>query len=618
MADLLGIGASGVRAYQTALGVVGGNIANATTPGYTRRDVRMNETSAATATTIFGTDRAVSGGVTIGGVTRAWDSFRAAAMRTASADVASSETSVTYLARVEQALGGSGIGTNLTAFFNKAKALAADPTGTAPRIAYLSAAAGTADAFNATAASLGAIADDLDADTRNTVTSLNGLTANLAKVNLAMASARPGTSAAASIADQRDQIIDQISSLAAIDVSYDARGVATVRLNQANGPMLVSGGSAGLVAAETSGTGLTTFTLAFGGKSEQLAVSGGALAGLADASLRVADARGALDGIANSFAAAVNANQAQGVDLAGKPGAAMFAAGYATTSTIPGSSGAASISASVAPGASPFAGGYTAVWQPMTGDWKLARTDGSSAVSGTGTLVLDGVSVTLGGAPEAGDGFNVDVGSGAAGLTFVGIQPSQAAAAGRWTVDAPITNTGTGSVTVVPSSASGLPALGSYALNYANGIVTITDPANGQVLASQAYEAGMAIAGAGFTLTLAGQMKDGDSFSLTPTRANSRDNGNLLALESARGSGEFEAGVESITQRNAATLAARQSLAQAQGAIRDNAVAARDEQSGVNLDEEAVALMKYQQAYQASSRIIQMARETFQNILDVV
>ena len=66
---------------------------------------------------------------------------------------------------------------------------------------------------------------------------------------------------------------------------------------------------------------------------------------------------------------------------------------------------------------------------------------------------------------------------------------------------------------------------------------------------------------------------------------------------------------------NAAALEQRKPVADAQGAIRDGAVAARDAVSGVDLDSEAVDLLRFQQAYQASSRVIQVARETLQTIL---
>jgi flagellar hook-associated protein 1 len=59
-------------------------------------------------------------------------------------------------------------------------------------------------------------------------------------------------------------------------------------------------------------------------------------------------------------------------------------------------------------------------------------------------------------------------------------------------------------------------------------------------------------------------------------------------------------------------------VADAQNAILEGATAARDAISGVNLDQEAVDLMRFQQAYQASSRIIQVSRDIFQSILDAV
>ena len=43
----------------------------------------------------------------------------------------------------------------------------------------------------------------------------------------------------------------------------------------------------------------------------------------------------------------------------------------------------------------------------------------------------------------------------------------------------------------------------------------------------------------------------------------------------------------------------------------------REEISGVNLDEEAANLIRYQQAYQASSRVIQVAQDMFKNLLEL-
>ena len=72
-----------------------------------------------------------------------------------------------------------------------------------------------------------------------------------------------------------------------------------------------------------------------------------------------------------------------------------------------------------------------------------------------------------------------------------------------------------------------------------------------------------------------------------------------------------------LVSANAAALQNRNTVAAAQSAIHDGAVTARDAVSGVDLDTEAVDLLRFQQAYSASSRVIQAARDTFQSILDI-
>src|SRR5690242_410300 len=95
------------------------------------------------------------------------------------------------------------------------------------------------------------------------------------------------------------------------------------------------------------------------------------------------------------------------------------------------------------------------------------------------------------------------------------------------------------------------------------------------------------------------------------------DNANLTNLSSLRSAGDFEGQVGQVTTDTASALAAKQTIADAQATIHDNAVADRDSVSGVSLDTEAVDLLKFQQAYSASSRVIQAARDIFQSILEI-
>jgi flagellar hook-associated protein 1 FlgK len=99
--------------------------------------------------------------------------------------------------------------------------------------------------------------------------------------------------------------------------------------------------------------------------------------------------------------------------------------------------------------------------------------------------------------------------------------------------------------------------------------------------------------------------------------AGPRDAVNLAALQSARTQSRVEDAGTAIIAGVAAAIESRNVVAAAQGAIRDAAIGARDAVTGVNLDAEAVDLIRFQQAYQASSRVIQVARETIQTLLDI-
>lgn len=96
-----------------------------------------------------------------------------------------------------------------------------------------------------------------------------------------------------------------------------------------------------------------------------------------------------------------------------------------------------------------------------------------------------------------------------------------------------------------------------------------------------------------------------------------RDASNLAQFSSLRLSGQYENNVTQLVTGNAAMLKQRTTIAEAQQAIRSGAETAVATATGVNLDAEAIDLMRFQQAYQASSRAIQVARDTIQTILDI-
>lgn len=443
MTDMLSIGASGVRAYQTALTTTSENIANAGTAGYARRTATTSEVAAPSNPnniTLNGM------GVRVAGISRASTDLQNAEVRAAGSDLARTQAGAVWLGRIEGTLTGNKLDERLTAFFNAATALAADPSASAPRATMLQAAASLANSFAATGVAFDGTLADLDASADNMAGQLNTLTASLAKVNSSLGRTAQGTSGQAALLDERDRLLESMSALADVNVSFDAAGRASVRAGS-GGPMLVQGDQAAVATYARGPDGAVSFAVYGIDGSHALNPSGGAIAGIVEGAARVADARAALDAIAVDVAAGINAVQAGGDDLTGNPGAAMFAA----------------------TGAADF------------------------------RLVLD-------------------------------------------------------------------------------------DPR------------GIAAATSG---------------------AGERDNGNLATLATLRRNGGFEGRVTSLTTDNAAALSGRRAIADVQATIRSNAAAARDSVRGVNVDEEAVDLIRFQQAYQASSRVIQVARETLETIFNI-
>ena len=325
MSDLLSIGASGVRAYQSALGTVSENIANTGVAGYSRRTATLNEVSA-TSTGLATRGVSAGNGVIASGVSRASDSYAVANVRVAATDLGKTESGISWLQRIDGALTGAQLGDRLTGFFNASTAVAADPTASAPRAAMLEAGTSVADAFSATGSALTQAMSDLDGTAEHAVATLGSLGTALGKINDGLGRTAAGTTGSAQLLDQRDQILEQMSAITDVSVTTDAAGRATVSLGGSGGPVFVAGTEAGAVTYVRSG-GEVSFVVHRAGTTTALVSQGGALAGLVDGAQRIADAQGEVNQLAQNFAGGVNAVQAEGRDLDGAAGQPMFATG---------------------------------------------------------------------------------------------------------------------------------------------------------------------------------------------------------------------------------------------------------------------------------------------------
>ncbi len=314
--DLLSIAASGARAARSALDVTAQNIANASSEGYVRRSVRLEEVSAAGGPGRQG-DISLSG-ARVAGIVRNADMFRQAEVRRTGSDLERAATELRGLENIESAVEQSGLFPSIVEFEASLLQLAADPTDPSLRAATLSAADTLARKFNIAVETLEAASEGLRFDAGAAVTEANVIGGELARVNLRLARAGAGSSDRASLLDQRDALLERMSGIVDISTSFAADGAVTVNTGGVN---LVSGGNYTAMALVTNPDG----TIALGvGSAPPFTPAGGRIAGAALALASSADVRIRLDNLANSISGAVNTAQSQGTAVDGSPGQPMF------------------------------------------------------------------------------------------------------------------------------------------------------------------------------------------------------------------------------------------------------------------------------------------------------
>lgn len=318
MTDLLTLGASGLRAYSRALGVVGDNIANAQTPGYARRAARIEEGAVAPESIRYRNMLNPNGSLATG-VTRAVDQWRAANANLSASDSGQSSARLEWLSVGETALddGAEGVGANITAIFNIADRLTSDPSNATLRRQFLDSVGNAATAFRATAGRLQSASDSLAADVGATVRQINTDALALSNVNRGLLAAKPASVEQASLLDERDRLVGSISASVAVETSYDTRGIATLTIAESGGQTLVAGSDGASIAVEFDTGGVPSFGIVGGAGFTPVS---GRLAGLAQAASQLSGQRTELDTLAASFAVDLNSAHQAGFDSRGNPG----------------------------------------------------------------------------------------------------------------------------------------------------------------------------------------------------------------------------------------------------------------------------------------------------------
>ena len=342
--NLLNIARSAILVHQRAIDQSGHNIANASTEGYTRQRIRLEA-----ATPLRSPWGMIGRGVQVGGLERIRDihvdkSYRSEtslhSMYTALGDT---------LGRVEAVFGEPselGLGASLDAFWNAWSDLANEPVSQSARRALQGVSRNLVGQFNSAARGL----DDIEAQVldrlRGDVRDLNSFLTSLSDLNDRIGGAEAGGRLAPDLRDQRDLVLDQISSIIEIEVNERENGTVQVT---SGGVSIVDGSTfeqLTIRAVDGGGFGISTES-----RDAIIDITEGRLGGLADLSRNgLPEVRNELNRIVNELVREVNAFHNTGVTIAGNPATDFFAPAGVTADTIALSTGIANSANNIAAG----------------------------------------------------------------------------------------------------------------------------------------------------------------------------------------------------------------------------------------------------------------------------
>ncbi|MFJ4208315.1 flagellar hook-associated protein FlgK [Paenarthrobacter sp. NPDC089675] len=234
----------GLTAAQQAIDLAGQNIANASTPGYTRQRIEQSAIGAPLPVGLTPGLGQAGQGVSVDGIARLGSSFLDAGVRSSAATSGFATVRSTELQRLEDSLqepGAHGLSTALQTFWASWQGVANHPGESAPASVLLEAAATLSETVSAGYKALDAQWSRVRGEAASSVSELNDAAGRVADLNARIRSTVAAGGSANELIDARNQLTESIASMAGGTVRENADGTADVFIG---GNALVSGTSA--------------------------------------------------------------------------------------------------------------------------------------------------------------------------------------------------------------------------------------------------------------------------------------------------------------------------------------------------------------------------------------
>jgi flagellar hook-associated protein 1 FlgK len=641
---ILNIGTQALNANLVALQTIGNNIANANTVGYSRQ----NAVQATVAGQYTGAGY-IGKGVTIETIKRNYDEFLTRQSTLASSTQAADVTRSDYLAQLSDIFQGGtdGIGASINDMLNAFSDVASAPTDLTARTVALTRLDETARRMSAASQSLDDLQTGISQALTEKIGAVNTLAQNIADVNQQIARAQGSGQPPNDLLDKRDQLIKDLNKY--VQTTSIAADDGTVGVYIGGSQALVLGASAAKLSLAKNDFGDTLqakLVITQAGSSttmDENRLGGGEISGLLRfQNTDLVEGRNLLGRMTTAITTSMNAQHQLGLDLNGQPGGNLFSPPNVNNILTPVAPAALNT------GSATLQLGISNVTQFAASDYEVNFT---GAAAGSITRKSDNVIVSnFNALPVTFDGLTLSVPSGtaAAGDRFY-LKPFSTAAnnitrqfstPASLAVASPIvgkmgaTNNGSLQFSSLVAQSQPTPVLpattappvviqfganNSYTIN---GVASATPFVSGQPINSTDPTNV-------WRLTLQGSPQAGDTFTVLDIKDPAAgvslklNGGNATAMMNLRDVPTFDGAAMSdgyaslIAQIGIRSQSANYS-ATVSSNIASSAEKDRTSVSGVNMDEEAAKLLQYQQAYQASAKMIQVAQTIFDTLIQTL
>lgn len=633
--SLFSIGLSGLNTAQNALTTTSHNFANSATEGYSRQN-----TIVASAGGQYTSQGFYGYGANATTVIRVYDEFLTGQLRGATSASASLAAYSDQIAQIDNLLADQkgGLAPLMQKFFAAVQAVADTPADPAARQGMLSAGQALVGQVRSASNYFKQLQSGVNEQVGTAVTQVNAYTRQIANLNgeITRLKAASGGQPPNDLLDQRDQAVAELTKLIGAKVVVQDGGTYNVFVG--NGQPLVMGNDSydlkAVASAADPNRTVVAYTLPNGSvyESEAGAITGGSLGGLLQFRTETLDAaQSAIGRLSLAIGQSFNEQHKLGMDLNGAIGTDMFQLGTATV--LPNANNA--VKTTVATATIDDASVLT------TSDYKL-NFDGTNytltrlsdnqqviapvpaaSASYPLTFTAEGFSVSINAAMGANDSFTIQPTRNAAtGFDMAISDPAKIAAASPARADAMAGNTGSATAKLTNVTAPFAIPTGKITATFDGTDYVFTD-ADGTVIAGTPPGTDIDFTINGLTFTFSGTPKAGDKFELGGNAGAVKDNGNMLdlaKLQNAKTIGGVSSFSDAYAQlvNDVGTRAKSVKIASAsQDSITTQIKTAQQSVSGVNMDEETVSMLRFQQLYQANARVIQTASSLFDTIIGI-